>query len=132
MLLLESLQQIAYYTLMKLEGESVQKQPEVLDELITTRLMLEKLRPLDAKLQYQIEKMCKTAMAQNSSDQLLQHKPRPELFEKELTTDAQIKKLENPSTDSKPEVYRPAKLNPVHFEVQILLHLRIGQRSKES
>jgi len=116
-MLLNSLQNIAYFTLLKLEGKSIQAKPEIFDELITNRLILEKLRPLDEKLQYQIEKLTKTAQAQNNTvvDEM-QFRPRPDLLEKTLTNESEILKIEKPTFDDKPEVYRPAKINPVYLD----------------
>ncbi len=128
LLTLESLQELSCFMMLKLEGRSVQSQPELLDELIKTRLVLEKLRPLDSKLQYQMEKMCKLAMAQSQTvepnqpaagtEDPLQLRPRPELFDKTLTVEeSQLHRLAKGKTDDeKPAIYRPAKLNPVHFE----------------
>ena len=75
-------------------------------------MIIEKLRPLDTKLQYQLEKLSKTAQS-NEAHEPLQYRPRPELLEKTVTTEGILNKLENPD---KPEVYRPAKINPVYFE----------------
>ena len=75
---------------------------------------MEKLRPLDAKLQYQIEKLSKTAQSSGVQDSL-QYRPRPDLLEKTLTTEQEVAKIDNPE-NTKPEVYRPAKVNPVYFD----------------
>ena len=125
LLMLQSLQQIGYFAKMKIEGKSIEKNPQILDELITTRLILEKLRPLDSKLQYQIDKLSKLATtSQQFEDDLLQHKPRPELLEKTLTAEEQAAKPNKTKSQPqverssfKPDVYHPAKINPVHFEV---------------
>jgi len=112
LILLQSLQQIALFSLLKLQGVSIDSYPELLDDLITTRLVMEKFRPLDTKLQYQLERL--TRMAQSSEVQeSTQYGPRPDLLEKSLTTEAQFAKLEN---EEKPEVYKPSKTNPVYFK----------------
>jgi hypothetical protein len=51
--------------LMKTEGESISASPPVL-RLVEIRTVLEKLRPLDQKLRYQVDKlirMAKTGLA---------------------------------------------------------------------
>ena len=51
---------LTYYLLLKLEGAQVENHP-VIGKLVHIKTLFEKLRPLDAKLQYQVDKMLKTA-----------------------------------------------------------------------
>jgi hypothetical protein len=51
---------LTYYLLLKLEGKRVENHP-VVGKLVHIKTLFEKLRPLDAKLQYQIDKMLKQA-----------------------------------------------------------------------
>eukprot|EP00826_Nyctotherus_ovalis_P051020 TRINITY_DN6338_c0_g1_i3.p1 TRINITY_DN6338_c0_g1~~TRINITY_DN6338_c0_g1_i3.p1 ORF type:complete len:268 (+),score=105.05 TRINITY_DN6338_c0_g1_i3:180-983(+) len=112
LILLQSLQQLTFFSLLKLQGESLESYPGLLDDLIATRMVMEKFRPLDTKMQYQLERL--TKMAQSSEAQEpTQYRPRPDLLEKSLTTEKQLDRLEN---EGKPEVYKPAKINPVYFE----------------
>jgi len=46
---------LSFYMLLKLEGKDVSGHP-VIQKLIHVKLLLERLRPLDQKLQYQVEK----------------------------------------------------------------------------
>jgi len=51
---------LSFYLLLKLEGKSVAEHPVVF-KLTHIKTLLEKLKPLDQKLQYQIEKAVRTA-----------------------------------------------------------------------
>ena len=51
---------LTYYLLLKLEGAQVENHP-VIGKLVHIKTLFEKLRPLDAKLQYQVDKMLKQA-----------------------------------------------------------------------
>jgi U3 small nucleolar ribonucleoprotein protein LCP5 len=59
-LLLSSLINVTQLMLMKTEGQSINGCPPLL-RLVEIRTVLEKLRPLDQKLRYQIDKLIRTA-----------------------------------------------------------------------
>lgn len=65
-LLLMYLTNIVFYLLLKAEGKSVKDHP-VIAQLVYVRALLDKLRPLDAKLQWQITKLLKAAAAADAS-----------------------------------------------------------------
>ena len=58
--LLSYLTNLAFLLLLKAEGGRLESHPAV-DQLIEARTVLEKLRPLEVKLRYQIEKLVKAA-----------------------------------------------------------------------
>ncbi|PRW45524.1 Something about silencing 10 [Chlorella sorokiniana] len=62
LLLLHYCTAIVFYLLLKAEGRPVQSHP-VIQRLVEIRAYLEKIRPIDKKLQYQIEKLLKAAAA---------------------------------------------------------------------
>ncbi|KAL4853965.1 Neuroguidin [Chlorella vulgaris] len=62
LLLLHYCTSISFYLLLKAEGRPVHAHP-VINRLVEIRSYLEKLRPIDKKLQYQIEKLLKAAAA---------------------------------------------------------------------
>lgn len=62
MLLLSYCINIVFYLLLKAEGKPVRDHPVVL-RLVEIRTFLEKARPIDKKLAYQIEKLLKLASA---------------------------------------------------------------------
>ena len=56
---------ISFYILLKLEGKDVSGHP-VVERLLHLKLLLEKLRPLDLKMQYQVDKMVRTAVLEQT------------------------------------------------------------------
>lgn len=59
---------LAFYLLLKVEGKKVEDHP-VIYRLAHIKTLLEKLRPLDQKLAYQIDKMLREATATNVAAQ---------------------------------------------------------------
>ncbi|PIA28896.1 hypothetical protein AQUCO_06500021v1 [Aquilegia coerulea] len=60
LMLLNYCQSVVYYVLRKVKGLSVEGHP-VVQSLLEIRLFLEKVRPIDKKLHYQIDKLLKIA-----------------------------------------------------------------------
>jgi hypothetical protein len=56
---------LVYFILLKLHGKSTKEHP-ILDELLHHNAILQKLEPLDAKLQYQIDKIMRLQFLQAS------------------------------------------------------------------
>lgn len=59
-LLLSYCTYLSFYLLLKVEGKSIEDHP-VIYRLAHIKTILEKLRPLDQKLQYQVDKMLREA-----------------------------------------------------------------------
>eukprot|EP00727_Mastigamoeba_balamuthi_P012537 m51a1_g7906 putative small nucleolar RNA U3 (665) ;mRNA; f:161966-164509 len=75
-LLVQYCTNIAFYLALKAKGEEVKDHP-VIAELVRIRTLLEKLRPLERKLKYQIDKLLKTAATGTSdASNPLRFKPR--------------------------------------------------------
>lgn len=89
LLLLSYCQSVVYYLLRKAKGLSIDGHP-VVRSLVEIRLFLEKIRPIDKKLEYQVQKLTKAA--DNSG--------------KEKTVGA-MKEKEDGSQDMDPSEYRP-------------------------
>jgi len=75
---------IAFYLLLKSKGRPIRDHP-VINQLIKTRIIIEKLGPLDKKLKYQIDKLLKLATVGDTQSSTegeikdpLQFKPNPE------------------------------------------------------
>uniref|UniRef100_A0A516IJK5 Sas10 C-terminal domain-containing protein n=1 Tax=Turnera subulata TaxID=218843 RepID=A0A516IJK5_9ROSI len=92
LLLLNYCQSLVYYTLRKAKGLSVEKHP-VVQSLVEIRLFLEKIRPMDKKLEYQTQKLMRDAGHENEqvgvkkgkdseasgkSEDLLKYRPNPD------------------------------------------------------
>lgn len=71
-MLLDYLINLTYVVLRKCSGESIEGDPSI-ERLIEIRTVLEKIRPIDYKLRYQIDKLVKTATTgvTNTSDPTL-------------------------------------------------------------
>lgn len=116
LLLLHYVACLVFYLLLKSEGKSVKDHP-VIFKLIEIRSYLEKTRPIDKKLKYQIGKLLAAAEIERENTNNLKegkislnHKPRPGA----LVVDDEIGK---DGKDDKDVVYRPPKLNPVSMEL---------------
>lgn len=75
-LLLNYCTNICFYLLLKAEGKSVKNHP-VIEHLARTRTVIDRLKPLDQKLKYQIDKLLKVAAqgeANIQSDPKLSHR----------------------------------------------------------
>ncbi|EPS65166.1 hypothetical protein M569_09613, partial [Genlisea aurea] len=122
LLLLNYCQSLVYYLLRKAKGYSVQGHP-VVRSLVEIRLFLEKIRPIDKKHSYQIDKITRAAgnavnrdrlgsikgetdTVQNNNEDLLNYRPRPELL---------LSKTNGASEDHS-DVYRPPKFAPSSME----------------
>lgn len=67
MLLLHYCICILFYALMKIEGRSVEDHP-VIKRMIEIRKYIEKIKPIDDRLQYQIDKLIRMAKLSQSQE----------------------------------------------------------------
>jgi hypothetical protein len=113
-MLLSYLSHLSYYILLRLSASPVENHP-VIDKLLENRVFLEKIKPLELKIKYQIEKLVKSAdmeqgKIENINDESanpLAFKPNPMALEQE--DDAQPHQEED-------GVYKPPKLAPMFFD----------------
>lgn len=115
LLLLNYCQSIVYYLLRKAKGFSIEGHP-VVQSLVEIRLFLEKIRSIDKKLQYQIQKLTragetaaheinrdeKGTNASQKKEDPLKYRPNPNML---------ISK-ENATAEDGVGVYRPPKFAP--------------------
>ncbi|KAL1201949.1 Protein THALLO [Cardamine amara subsp. amara] len=113
LLLLSYCQCLVYYLLRKAKGFSIDGHP-VVRSLVEIRMFLEKIRPIDKKLQYQIQKLTTAggsvaeltnsegtgSSAAQKSEDLSNYKPKPDLL---------VDRTEDEPVDG---VYRPPKFAP--------------------
>nr|XP_020840064.1 neuroguidin [Phascolarctos cinereus] len=124
-LLLMYLMDLSYLILDKASGSSLQEHPAVL-RLVEIRTVLEKLRPLDQKLKYQIDKLVKTAVTGSlSENDPLRFKPRPSNMISKLSSEdeddeepeeGQPGASGKKATKGAPKKYIPPRLVPVHYD----------------
>ncbi|XP_033117203.1 neuroguidin-like [Anneissia japonica] len=112
-LLLSYIMNLGLVMMKKCEGQQINGIPAI-QRLVEIRTVLEKMRPIDYKLQYQVDKLIKTALtgtvAQNDPTRF---KPNP---------DNLISKLEDEEEDSdsevdvgKPKKYVPPRVAAMHY-----------------
>ncbi|KAF8059680.1 hypothetical protein HT031_005088 [Scenedesmus sp. PABB004] len=143
LLLLQYAMCIVAYLMLKAEGRPVQDHP-VIGRLVQLRAYLERVRPIDKQLAYQIDKLLRaTAAAQASADadgagagagaagggddDALRHRPRPGRL---------IPKAPLPGDAAAAEagvgVYRPPRLNPTAMEEDRALSGKEMRRLREA
>ncbi|CAN8303288.1 unnamed protein product [Cochlearia groenlandica] len=132
LLLLSYCQCLVYYLLRKAKGFSIDGHP-VVRSLVEIRLFLEKIRPIDKKLQYQIQKLTtaggslveesnlegkELGTAQKSED-LSNYKPKPDLL------------ADRNEDDLKDDVYRPPKFAPMSMNAKTSKQERDASRKEK-
>uniref|UniRef100_A0A3B5LA96 Neuroguidin, EIF4E binding protein n=1 Tax=Xiphophorus couchianus TaxID=32473 RepID=A0A3B5LA96_9TELE len=122
-LLLFYLQDLTHLISIKAEGGKM-KDSEALSRVVTIRTVLEKMRPLDHKLKYQIDKLVRTAVTGSLADNdPLQLRPNPENFISKLSEseDSEGETKNKAASDKKAahssgRKYVPPKIAPVHYD----------------
>lgn len=117
-MLLSYLINLSYVVLRKCSGEKIEGDP-CIDRLIEIRTVLEKIRPINHKLKYQIDKLVKTAVSGTNSNDPTNYKANP---------DSLLDKIEKSSEDEdsdtsgkmnnekkKHGVYVPPKISALHY-----------------
>lgn len=100
---------VAFYMRLKFAGQPVDSHP-VLTKLVRFRLLLEKLRPLEQKLRYQVDRLLKAAAGQvDAADEDTRFKPNPDAL---LPAGAEDGDSDGTGADG---VYRAPKITPMHF-----------------
>lgn len=124
-LLLSYCTNLVFYMLLKSQGKSVRNHP-VMRQLLDLRYVMEKLRSLDGKLKYQIDRLAKAAAAGEDAAQALS-RSRPNAMnlmvrggdsEEEDGSEASESEIESDDgnkTASKSGVYRPPRLEAAPF-----------------
>ena len=118
----------------KLRGRSIEGHPSI-ERLVEIRTVIEKIRPIDQKLKYQIDKLIKTAACGTAAaNDPLQFKPNPDnlvgkvcvssknvplyqfsIFYFQLEDDEEDDDEGGASGSKANAVYRPPKLAAMHY-----------------
>ncbi|KAK5645746.1 hypothetical protein RI129_004210 [Pyrocoelia pectoralis] len=115
-MLLSYLINLTYVVLRKCSGEKIEGDP-CIDRLVEIRTVLEKIRPIDRKLKYQIDKLVRTATAGVNASDPTSFKANPESF----VGDVEVSGNKSEDSDitvtekTKTGLYVPPKLSAVHF-----------------
>ncbi|KAF9415931.1 hypothetical protein HW555_006563 [Spodoptera exigua] len=121
-MLLSYLINLTYIVLRKCSGERIESDPSI-ERLIEIRTVLEKIRPIDSKLKYQIDKLVKTAVVGGTSedDPQAYHANPANLVSKinesaEESSESSDEGETKTDKASKSNIYVPPKLAAVHFD----------------
>ncbi|KAK7311662.1 hypothetical protein RJT34_09942 [Clitoria ternatea] len=120
LLLLNYCQSLVYYLLRKAKGLSIEDHP-VVRSIVEIRLFLEKIRPIDKKQQYQIQKLMKVSenatrsdiqsekepVASSKSEDASKYRPNPDML---------VSKVDLTSQDVN-DVYQPVKFAPTSMDL---------------
>nr|XP_019942779.1 PREDICTED: neuroguidin [Paralichthys olivaceus] len=125
-LLLFYLQDLTHLISIKSEGGKI-KDSEALNRVVTIRTVLEKMRPLDNKLKYQIDKLIRTAVTGSlAENDPLQLRPNPENLISKLNESEESEEEAETTTVSEKRAayssgrkYIPPKIAPVHYDGDI-------------
>lgn len=117
-MLLSYLINLTYIVLRKCSGEKIEGDP-CIDRLIEIRTVLEKIRPINHKLKYQIDKLVKTAVSGTNSSDPTNFKANPDSLidnrgrsSEDEDSDESSKGLDE---KKKHGVYIPPKFSAVHY-----------------
>ncbi|KAG7317683.1 hypothetical protein KOW79_018718 [Hemibagrus wyckioides] len=127
-LLLFYLQDVAHVMSVKADGQSLEDN-DAIHRLVTIRTVLEKMRPIDQKLKYQIDKLVRTAVTGSlAENDPLHFRPNPENLvskldqfeesddEDEDGDDKGNKKDTGKKPAPKARKYIPPKIAPMHYD----------------
>ncbi|KAK3827636.1 MAG: Sas10/Utp3/C1D family-domain-containing protein [Benniella sp.] len=125
-ILLEYITNLSFVMYRKLNGQSIQDHPAIMS-LIEQRTVLEKMKPVEQKLKYQIDKLVRAAVVgqQDGEAELkaggadpLAFKPNPRnlVLDNAENEDEEENDNEDEKGDSSTGVYKAPKMVPVHYE----------------
>ncbi|KAG3114251.1 hypothetical protein PI124_g12417 [Phytophthora idaei] len=105
-----------FFALLKLEEPEKVKDHPVFKELVRYRTLLERIRPLDRKMKYQVDKMLKVALCGGKGlDESLSYAPNPDQLAAEDGQD-EDEDGEEGGSGTKDGIYRAPRLAAVPYE----------------
>ncbi|XP_058781240.1 uncharacterized protein LOC131655375 [Vicia villosa] len=120
LLLLNYCQSLVYYLLRKAKGYSIEEHP-VVRSIVEIRLFLEKIRPIDKKQQYQIQKVIKASesAASNANEKVPATSSKSEDVSKyRPNPDGLISKTQPTAQEGDgDDVYRPPRIAPTSMDM---------------
>ncbi|ETW07797.1 hypothetical protein H310_02226 [Aphanomyces invadans] len=106
-----------YYALHKLESPDTVKGHSVFKELVRYRTILERIRPFDRKLKYQVDKLCKMAVSDSKDvDAALSYAPNPEAMQNDDVADGGDDDDGDDDDSAKKGIYKAPRLASVPYE----------------
>lgn len=117
-LLLSYLTNLTYVMLKKTHGQAIEGD-ESIERLVEIRTVLEKMRPIDQKLKYQVDKVIAIAATggQDSNDPM-RFKANPDGLESKIESDGSESgsDVDDDGEEKSSKLYRPPKLSAVHYD----------------
>ena len=110
--LLGYLQNLAVFSLIKVDGQEINQ--DVIRNLIEHRLVLEKIKPIEAKIKYQIEKLMKSA-ALNSDLPLMEMQEEEEIDPLSFKPNPKLLEAQDSNATPESNVYKPPRVAPMPF-----------------
>ncbi|XP_040272823.1 neuroguidin [Bufo bufo] len=121
-LLMLYMQDLAHIILEKVSGKSLTENPAIM-RLVENRTVLEKMRPIEQKLKYQIDKLVRAAMTGSlAENDPLRFRPNPQNLLSKLESDKEDSGSDKDESGvgkksrSQTRKYIPPKLAPVHYD----------------
>ncbi|XP_072401545.1 neuroguidin [Diabrotica undecimpunctata] len=114
-MLLSYLINLTYVVLRKCSGEKIEGDP-CIDRLIEIRTVLEKLKPIEQRIKYQVDKLVKTAVTGKTADDPTHYKANPDnLLGNSNDSESDASEVENETKGKNRVVYIPPKLTALHY-----------------
>ncbi|VEN60686.1 unnamed protein product [Callosobruchus maculatus] len=138
-MLLSYLINLTYVVLRKCSGEKIEGDP-CIDRLVEIRTILEKIKPIDHKLKYQIHKLVKSAVSGANADDPTSFRANPQHLLGDIDEGSEDSEDSEEDTGKETSgtkysaVYVPPKLSAVHYtgdETAQDRSKRIQERSKK-
>ncbi|KAG2224073.1 hypothetical protein INT45_004954 [Circinella minor] len=120
-LMVQYITELAFYVHLKLSGKQIENHP-VVDSLVELRVILDKMKPIENKLKYQIDKLVRTAVMgtqkqpEVGNQDPLAFKPNPMNLVARDEEGGEEEEGEEGEEEDKTGVYRPPKLAPVVYD----------------
>ncbi|KAI8647411.1 Sas10/Utp3/C1D family-domain-containing protein [Parasitella parasitica] len=130
-IMLQYILQLAYFVHLKISGKQVENSPAV-ESLVELRVILDKMKPIEAKLKYQIDKLVRAAVVESTQKNEetkandvstseavaadpLAFKPNPMNLLNKVDDDDDVDEDVDDDTNAI-GVYKPPKLAPVNYD----------------
>ncbi|CAG5102372.1 Similar to ngdn: Neuroguidin (Xenopus tropicalis) [Cotesia congregata] len=123
-MLLSYLINLTYIIIKKCSGEQIEGSPSI-DRLVEIKTVLEKIKPIDYKLKYQIEKLVRSTMSVGDDMDPTKFKANPEAFAAKIDDDDEDESesddqdgeaKDSDKKKSKKGVYVPPKISAHHYD----------------
>ncbi|XP_076357881.1 neuroguidin [Tachypleus tridentatus] len=115
-MLLSYLTNLAFLMWRKLNGQKISGETAV-ERLVEIRTVLEKIRPIEQKLKYQLDKLIKTGTTEQlDPDDPLKFRANPDSLISKLANDDEDESVSDEEKEERSNIYVPPKLSAVHYE----------------